>query len=64
MAVWTSPLRRAQETAELVGRTLGVEPVVLDELVRAVDENRWPADNAARTRAKYAVLAAAAAATA
>ncbi len=39
-------------------------PVVLDQLLKAIDDHHWPADVAARTRAKYAVLAAAAAATA
>jgi broad specificity phosphatase PhoE len=40
VAVWTSPLRRARETAEVVGRSLGVEPVVLDELVES-DRGDW-----------------------
>jgi thioredoxin reductase (NADPH) len=40
VAVWTSPLRRARETAEIVGQTLGVEPVVLDELVES-DRGDW-----------------------
>lgn len=31
-AVWASPLRRARETAEIVGRALGLEPVVLADL--------------------------------
>jgi predicted dehydrogenase len=35
--------------------------LVLDEFLRAIDENRWPADVAARTLAKYAMLADAAA---
>lgn len=36
---------------------------VLDELLVAIDEGRWPADVAARTLAKYALLAEAAART-
>jgi broad specificity phosphatase PhoE len=40
VAVWTSPLRRARETAEVVGRTLAVEPVVLGELVES-DRGDW-----------------------
>jgi predicted dehydrogenase len=31
--------------------------LVLDQFVRTIDEQRWPADVAARTAAKYAVLA-------
>jgi predicted dehydrogenase len=37
--------------------------LVLDEFLRAIDDGRWPAAVAARTLAKYAVLAEAAAAT-
>ena len=37
--------------------------LVLDQFLRTIDERRWPADVAARTLAKYAVLAEAAAAT-
>jgi hypothetical protein len=36
---------------------------VLDELLTAIDEGRWPADMAARTLAKYTLLAEAAART-
>jgi len=36
---------------------------VLDEFLRIVDERRWPAALAARTRTKYALLAEAAART-
>jgi hypothetical protein len=32
-------------------------PLVLDQFLRAIDDGCWPADNAERTRAKYAVLA-------
>jgi predicted dehydrogenase len=35
-------------------------PLVLDQFLQTIDDQRWPADAAARTRAKYAVLAAAA----
>jgi broad specificity phosphatase PhoE len=40
VAVWASPLRRARETAEVVARVLGVEPVVLGELVES-DRGDW-----------------------
>jgi hypothetical protein len=36
---------------------------VLDELLTAIDEGRWPADVAERTLAKYTLLAEAAART-
>jgi predicted dehydrogenase len=39
-------------------------PLVLDQMLRAIDDGRWPTDVATRTREKYAVLADAAAATA
>ena len=35
--------------------------LVLDTFLRAIDEKRWPAELAARTLAKYTLLAAAAA---
>jgi len=34
-ALWTSPLRRARETAAVVGAATGLEPVVLDDLVES-----------------------------
>jgi broad specificity phosphatase PhoE len=40
VAVWTSPLRRARQTAEVVARVLGVEPVVLGELMES-DRGGW-----------------------
>jgi broad specificity phosphatase PhoE len=39
-AIWTSPLRRARDTAAVVGRALGIEPVVLDELIES-DRGAW-----------------------
>ncbi len=39
-AVWTSPLRRARETAEIVAAALGVEPVVCAELTESA-RGRW-----------------------
>jgi len=39
-AVWASPLRRARETAEIVGRAVGIEPVVLTDLVES-DRGDW-----------------------
>lgn len=37
--------------------------IVLDRFLRSIDDGRWPADAAARTLAKYALLARAAATT-
>jgi probable phosphoglycerate mutase len=34
-ALWTSPLRRAQQTAAVVGVAAGLEPVVLEDLVES-----------------------------
>ena len=34
-ALWTSPLRRARETAAVVGEATGLVPVVLDDLVES-----------------------------
>ena len=34
-ALWTSPLLRARETAEIVATQLALEPVVLDELIES-----------------------------
>lgn len=39
-ALWTSPLRRAAETAEIVGRSLGLEPRP-DERLREIDVGAW-----------------------
>src|SRR4051794_20227639 len=39
-AVWTSPLLRARRTAEVVGAAVGVEPVVLGDLVESA-RGRW-----------------------
>jgi broad specificity phosphatase PhoE len=39
-ALWTSPLRRARDTAAVVGAALGLEPVVLDDLVES-DRGAW-----------------------
>ena len=38
-------------------------PLVLDQFLRTIDDGRWPVDITERTRAKYALLAQAAAAT-
>ena len=35
VAVWCSPLLRARQTASIVGHVLGVEPVVLDDLIES-----------------------------
>jgi broad specificity phosphatase PhoE len=39
-AVWSSPLRRARDTAAVVGAAAGVVPQVLPELVES-DRGRW-----------------------
>jgi broad specificity phosphatase PhoE len=39
-AVWTSPLLRARRTAEVVGAALGLEPIVLPDLVESA-RGRW-----------------------
>lgn len=39
-AVWSSPLRRAQRTAELVAEAAGLVPVVLDDLAES-DRGDW-----------------------
>src|SRR5690348_12025408 len=39
-AVWTSPLRRARETAEIAGAAVGLAPAVLDDLVESA-RGRW-----------------------
>ena len=39
-AIYTSPIRRAQETANIVGKALGKE-VVVDERFREVDSGSW-----------------------
>ena len=39
-AVWTSPLRRARETARIVASPHGLDPIVCDELIES-DRGRW-----------------------
>jgi broad specificity phosphatase PhoE len=39
-AIWTSPLRRARDTAAVVGAALGLEAVVLDDLIES-DRGDW-----------------------
>jgi ribonuclease H / adenosylcobalamin/alpha-ribazole phosphatase len=39
-ALWTSPLVRARRTAEVAGAALGLEPVILPELVESA-RGRW-----------------------
>ena len=46
-AVWTSPLRRARETASIVAAALGLEPIVCAELVES-DRGRWEGRAVAR----------------
>lgn len=40
VGLWTSPLKRARETAAIVGAQLGVEPTVLPGLVES-DRGAW-----------------------
>jgi broad specificity phosphatase PhoE len=51
-AVYTSPLRRAQETAEIVAATAGLEPVGLPEL-REVDTGSWSGLSRADVEARF-----------
>ena len=39
-ALWTSPLRRARETADIVGVALGLKPIVLADLAES-DRGDW-----------------------
>jgi broad specificity phosphatase PhoE len=39
-ALWTSPLLRARQTAAIVGRAIGLEPIVLEALVES-DRGDW-----------------------
>ena len=39
-AIWTSPLRRARQTAAAVGTLLRVPPVILDDLIES-DRGSW-----------------------
>ncbi|MCW3002857.1 MAG: histidine phosphatase family protein [Conexibacter sp.] len=61
-AVWTSPLLRARRTAEVVGAALGLEPVVLADLVesaRGCWEGRSVAEIARETPDLHAAFVAA-----
>jgi len=40
VALWTSPLQRARQTAAVVGRLVGVEPTVLPGLIES-DRGAW-----------------------
>jgi broad specificity phosphatase PhoE len=39
-AIWTSPMRRARETAAVVAEAVGVQPTVLDDLIES-DRGSW-----------------------
>ncbi|HEY4095174.1 MAG TPA: histidine phosphatase family protein [Baekduia sp.] len=45
-ALWTSPLLRARQTAEVVGAALGLEPVALDDLIESA-RGRWEGETVA-----------------
>jgi broad specificity phosphatase PhoE len=47
IAVWCSPLLRARQTAGVVGRAIGVEPTVLDDLIES-DRGTWEGEPVAR----------------
>lgn len=51
-AVFTSPLRRARETAEIVAETLGL-PVIEDEGLREVDVGEWQGLTRAEIEERY-----------
>lgn len=51
-AVYTSPLSRAQETAEIVAARAGLEPVALPEL-REVDTGSWSGLSRADVEARF-----------
>jgi probable phosphoglycerate mutase len=60
-AIWTSPLRRALATAEVVGRALGLEPVVLPDLIESARgswEGRTVAEIAREAPALHAAFVA------
>lgn len=40
VAIWTSPLQRARQTAAAVAEAVGAEPVVLDDLIES-DRGSW-----------------------
>jgi probable phosphoglycerate mutase len=40
-AVWTSPLRRAAETGEIIARRLGIGSMATDERLREADAGEW-----------------------
>ena len=49
VGLWTSPLQRARQTAEIAGAALGLTPVVLDELVESA-RGEWEGQAVARIR--------------
>jgi broad specificity phosphatase PhoE len=51
-AIYTSPLSRAQETAEIVAARVGLEPVALPEL-REVDTGSWSGLSRADVEARF-----------
>ena len=51
-AIYTSPLRRALETAAVVGEQVGLEPVPDDDL-REVDVGSWTGLSRAEVEARY-----------
>ena len=40
-AIWTSPMRRARETAAVVAEVVGVQPTVLDDLIGVRPRGSW-----------------------
>jgi broad specificity phosphatase PhoE len=39
-AIWTSPLKRSVETAKIIGKEIGLEPEIINELIE-VDFGEW-----------------------
>jgi probable phosphoglycerate mutase len=46
VAIWTSPLQRARQTAAVVAEAIGVEPVVLEDLIES-DRGSWEGQSVA-----------------
>src|SRR6516165_7209887 len=44
VAIWTSPLMRARQTAAILGQAVGVRPTVLEELAES-DRGSWEGDS-------------------
>lgn len=54
-AVYTSDLRRARETAEIIAETAGL-PVILDPRLREIDQGEWEGQLVEAIKARYTDL--------